>query len=124
MSALFWGALADATVVAHLGWILFLLLGAILGRRRRWVRWVHLGGLGVALLLTAAGWLCPLTHLEVWLRGRAGGYEGSFIGHYAERLVYLEVPRGAVLAGAIALAAASLAVYGHAAGRSRKEGTG
>lgn len=108
------GILADLTVVAHLGWILFLVFGVVFGRRCRWVRLVHLAGLGFAVLLTASGRFCPLTYLEVWLRDRAagpGGYRGSFIGYYAERLVYLEVPRGVVLAGACLILAVSLLAY-------------
>jgi hypothetical protein len=109
-----YGILAELTVVAHLGWILFLVLGALLGRRLRWIRRLHLAGLGFAVLLTALGWICPLTHLEVWLWQRAGaggGYRGSFIGHYAERLVYLQVPRAAVLAGTCLVLAATLLAY-------------
>jgi len=105
--------LADAVVVLHLGWILFLVFGAAVGVRCRAVRWVHLGALAFAGVLTARGGICPLTHLETWLRERAGGagYPGTFVGHYAERLVYLEVPRAAVLIGVGAVAAASVAVY-------------
>jgi hypothetical protein len=109
-----YGALAELTVVVHLGWILFLVFGVLLGRRFRWVRRLHLAGLGFAVMLTAFGWFCPLTHLEVWLRQQAAGhvgYRGSFIGHYANRLVYLDVPREAVLAGAIVLVLGSLAAY-------------
>ncbi len=108
-----YGALAEATVVVHLGWILFLIVGAIPGRRWRWVRWLHLGGLAFAIVLTARGWLCPLTHLEAWLRDRAGqgAYEETFIGHYAEKLVYLQVSRSAVLAGTAALAVLTILIY-------------
>ncbi|MHB8765302.1 MAG: DUF2784 domain-containing protein [Deferrisomatales bacterium] len=103
-------SLADAVVVLHLGWIAFLVLGAVPGRRVRWVRRLHLAALGFALTLTAAGWICPLTHLEVWLRGRHG-YAGTFVGHYAARLVYPEVSRGLVLAGAVLVTVLSLLVY-------------
>ncbi len=108
------GLAADAVVVLHLGWILFLIFGALIGRRVRWVRWLHLGGLGFAGVLTARGGICPLTHLEGWLRGRAGGsaYVGTFLGHYAERLVYLEVSRETVLLGLLVVVLGSAAAYG------------
>ncbi len=116
-----WSLLADAVVGLHAGWLLFLIFGALLGRRVRWVRRLHLAGLALALVLTAGGWLCPLTHLEVWLREQGGsaGYPGSFVGHYAERLVYAPVPRPVVLAGALAVAIFSLLAYRHPRRRTR-----
>ncbi|MDF1553788.1 MAG: DUF2784 domain-containing protein [Deferrisomatales bacterium] len=110
-------------VVVHLAWILFLVFGAVAGRRWTWVKWVHLAALAFAVVLTAGGWICPLTHLEVWLRrgvpGARGSYPGAFLGHYAERLVYLDVPRWAVLVAAIGIAGGSVWVY---AGGSRRVG--
>src|SRR3990172_1056576 len=91
---------ADLVVVIHLAWILFLILGALVGRYVVWVKRLHIGGLAFSLLLQVFSWYCPLTYLEVWLRARHDpslSYTGSFIAFYAERLVYLEVPREAVL---------------------------
>lgn len=105
---------ADATVILHLFWILFLIFGAWPGRRIAWVRWTHLGGLAFSLLMQVFSWDCPLTDLELWLRSRSGGtddYAGSFIAHYAERWVYMEVPAGWLLAGTIGVAAASFWIY-------------
>lgn len=117
-----WVWLADAVVTLHLLWICFLVAGALVGRRVGWVRWLHLASLGFAILLTARGWICPLTHLEVWLRRRGGtpGYAGTFIGQYAERLVYLEVPRSVVLGGAVLVAAVSVVAYGWPQSRERR----
>jgi len=116
-----WSLLADAVVGLHAAWLLFLIFGALLGRRVRWVRRLHVAGLALALVLTAAGWLCPLTHLEVWLRGRggSGAYSETFVGHYAERLVYAPVPRPVVLAGALAVTIFSLLAYRHPRRRGR-----
>lgn len=86
--------LADLTVLAHLLWILFLITGALWGRRHRFVQISHLSGLAFALVLQVLGWHCPLTHLEAWLRARHNPeltYSGSFIIHYVERLIYLEI---------------------------------
>jgi hypothetical protein len=95
---------ADFVVLVHLGWIIFLILGALPGRRILWIRWLHIGGLVFSLLLQVSGWYCPLTYLEAWLRTRhspTASYAGSFISHYAEEIVYLDVPRPAVWAGTI-----------------------
>ena len=92
--------LADIVVVVHFFWILFLFLGAFWGRKSKAVRIVHLSGLFFALFIQVFGWYCPLTHLEVWLRSNHDptlAYTGSFIVHYAERIVYLELPRQLIL---------------------------
>ncbi len=106
--------LADAVVVFHLLWIVFLIFGALLGRRIPWVKWLHLGSLAYSLALQTFHWVCPLTHVEVWLRRAddpAGAYAGGFIAHYAQRLVYAPVP-GALLFGAtLLIVALTLWVY-------------
>jgi hypothetical protein len=85
---------ADLVVFIHLVWILFLIFGVLIGRRIRWVMWTHLGGLGFSIVLQIVSAVCPLTYLEVWLRERHDpelAYPGSFITHYVEELVYLQV---------------------------------
>ena len=112
MKTLFLAA-ADAVVVLHLFWILFLILGALPGSRWRWVKWTHLAALAFSIALQAFGWICPLTNLEVWLRklGGAQPYEGTFIRQYVEQIVYAEIPRGALLAGTLIVVALSLRLY-------------
>ncbi len=90
-----WKLAADAVVVIHLLWILFIIAGALIGRRIAWVKWVHVGALIFGVLLQVFHWICPLTHFEYWLRLQHDpslAYTGDFIAHYAERLVYLRVP--------------------------------
>jgi len=111
---MFYQTLADIVVVVHLGWILFLIFGAIPGRRWRWVRWLHLGALAFSVALQSCSWICPLTYLEVWLRALAGNveaYHSGFITHYAERLVYARLPRRAELGATIIIGVASLWAY-------------
>lgn len=113
-----WHLLADLVVGLHLLWILFLILGAFPGRRRRWVRVLHLGALTFSLALQLCGWICPLTGLEVWLRARgdpASGYAGDFLAHYAESLVYLRLPPALVLAATALIASLSVWAYWPAA---------
>lgn len=112
MKTLFLAA-ADAVVLLHLLWIVFLILGAFPGRRRAWVKWTHLGALAYSIALQGFGWICPLTHLEAGLRrlGGAQPYEGTFIRHYLEQLVYAEIPRAALFAGTLIVVALSLWLY-------------
>ena len=97
---------ADFVVLVHFLWILFLIFGALLGVRNKAIKTIHLSGLLFAILIQIFGWYCPLTHLEFWLRSRHNpsiAYAGSFIVHYMERLVYLEISQTGVLLATIGL---------------------
>ncbi len=82
--------LADAVMVLHFGFILFVGLGALLVLWRKWTAWIHLPCVLYGAAISFYGWTCPLTPLEQTLRRSAGsaGYSGSFIEHYLGRLIY------------------------------------
>jgi hypothetical protein len=84
------GALADAVVVVHFAFVLFVLFGGLLVLRWRWVRWLLLPAAAWGAMIVFAGWTCPLTPLEKWLRreGNLGGYEGGFVEHYILPVLY------------------------------------
>ena len=86
--------LADIVVIIHFLWILFLIFGAFPGVRNKAVKSFHISGLVFAFVMQIFGWYCPLTHLEVWLRAKHDPsltYAGSFIIHYLEGLIYVEI---------------------------------
>jgi hypothetical protein len=67
--------------------------------RWRWVngcrfRVAHVAAIGVVVLQSWLGQLCPLTLLESWLRTKAGQapYAQSFVEHWVQRLIYVEAP--------------------------------
>ena len=82
--------LADLTVVVHLAFVLFVVLGGLLVLRWKWLAWLHLPAAVWGALIEFAGWICPLTYLENDLRQRAGGagYEGGFVEHYLIPVLY------------------------------------
>jgi hypothetical protein len=82
--------LADATVVLHLGFVLFVVFGGLLVARWPWVAWLHLPAAGWGVWVELAGWTCPLTPLENWLRQRGGGptYASPFVEHYVLPVLY------------------------------------
>ena len=85
--------LADALLILHFLWIIFLILGLPVGLyfKMRRLRIVHAFGLLFALALQIGGMLCPLTIWEEKLRLHQQpdfSYGGSFIIAYIERLVY------------------------------------
>lgn len=109
-----YGILADVVVTVHLLWVVFLVFGAFPGVRWKAVKIIHVSGLALAMSIQAFDWYCPLTDLEVWLRSRQGpsaAYSGSFIAHYAEKLLYLDVPHGLILAGTVVVVVLNAWVY-------------
>ncbi len=58
-----WKLAADLVVVIHLLWILFIIFGALIGRRIIWVKWLHIGALAFSVVLQIFQWICPLTYL-------------------------------------------------------------
>lgn len=84
--------LADAVLVAHLGFVLFVVFGGLLVLR--WPRgaWLHLPAAIWGVAIEYAGWICPLTPLENALRVRAGqdGYQGDFVARYLLPVIYPE----------------------------------
>ncbi|HYA86351.1 MAG TPA: DUF2784 domain-containing protein [Nitrospirota bacterium] len=106
--------LADIVVLAHLLWILFLIGAAYLGRKNRVVMMVQGAGLVFAIASQTFGWYCPLTYLEVWLREKqstACAYPGSFIAHYAEQLVYLDISPTLIFILTVVLIIANVWIY-------------
>ena len=86
--------LADIVVLIHFLWILFLIFGAFLGVGNKAIKIIHISGLVFAFVIQIFGWYCPLTDLEVWLRSKHDpslAYAGSFIIHYVEGLIYIEI---------------------------------
>jgi len=85
-----WSLLADALVVLHFAFTLFISLGAFLTWRWPRVAWVHLPALAWGFWIEASGAICPLTPLENYFRNRGGaaGYAGDFLPHYLAAVLY------------------------------------
>jgi multisubunit Na+/H+ antiporter MnhB subunit len=96
--------LADVVVVAHaayigfvLGAMLLILLGMALRWswiRNFWFRTTHFAMIAVVVAQSLIRVTCPLTTLEKYFRHRAGEatYPGSFIGHWADELIFYHGP--------------------------------
>ena len=95
---------ADAILLVHVLFVLFILFGLVLiylGRWRGW-RWVrhfwfrvaHLAAIGYVVAQAWLGEICPLTIWETDLRLRAGDatYDGAFIAHWLQTLLYYQAP--------------------------------
>ena len=95
---------ADALLLAHVLFVLFVVLGLLLvfaGWRRSW-SWVrnpwfrvaHLAAVAVVVLQSWLGVICPLTTWEMALRAKAGDtvYGGTFIAHWLGEFLYWDAP--------------------------------
>ncbi len=95
---------ADGVLLVHLLFVIFVVFGlfiVLLGGtcgwcwvRNPWFRTTHLVCIGVVVIQSWLGILCPLTVWEMALRDKAGAasYTGSFIAHWVERLLYYQAP--------------------------------
>jgi hypothetical protein len=103
--------LADAVVILHICFVLFVVCGGLLVRRRRWIAWAHIPAAVWGVFIEYSGWICPLTPLENAFRERAGegAYSGDFIGHYALPLLY---PENLTRTAQAVLGSAALALNG------------
>ncbi|OHB79136.1 MAG: hypothetical protein A2W31_15185 [Planctomycetes bacterium RBG_16_64_10] len=114
-SALVARFVADALVVLHLGFILFVVLGGLLVLPWQRIAWVHLPCAVWGVLIELGGWVCPLTVFENQLRhaGGSAGYAGGFVDHYLVPVVYpAALTRGLqVSLGAVAIAV-NVVIYG------------
>ena len=82
--------LADAVLIIHLAFIVFVALGGLLVLHWPRLAWLHLPAMAWGAWIEFSGWICPLTPLEVGLRARGGEatYTGGFIEHYVTGLIY------------------------------------
>ena len=95
---------ADLMLFSHVlfvAFVVFSLFLIIVGRlagwswvRNPWFRYVHLAAIGVVVLQSWLGIVCPLTTWEMALRERAGDavYSGTFIAHWLQSILYYRAP--------------------------------
>jgi Protein of Unknown function (DUF2784) len=108
-----YSTMAAGVLMLHLLFILWVIFGVVLAHRRPLLRWLHVASLIWGILIEVFPWSCPLTVLENWLEARAGvaAYQGGFILHYLDALVYPDVSvLGLTIAG-ILVCAVNLGYY-------------
>jgi hypothetical protein len=93
-------ALADAILVAHAAFVLFVVgglvatwIGLALGlafARNPWFRYLHLAAIAFVVLESLLGTMCPLTVWEYQLRGEQS--EAGFIQRWVHALLFWSWP--------------------------------
>jgi hypothetical protein len=106
-------ALADVVLFLHGLFIAWVAVGVLFTRNRPVLRWLHIASLCWGIAVEALPWMCPLTLLENWLEGRAGvePYQGGFLLHYLDKLVYPDIPVVWLTVAAVVVCAANLGFY-------------
>ncbi len=117
---------ADAVLLLHLSFILFVLLGGLLVAWKRGFVLLHIPVIVWGVFVELTGRPCPLTFWENLLRRLAGdaGYEAGFIEHYLLPLIYpawLSIPVQYELAAIVLLV--NLLIYGWLLWRRRRHST-
>lgn len=108
--------LADGAAVAHFAFVVFVVLGGLLALRWPKVAYLHLPAAIWGAAIEFAGWICPLTPLENWLRRQAGnaGYSGGFVEHYILPILYPSgLSRNIQLLLGFLVIAVNLGIYGY-----------
>ena len=108
--------LADAVLLVHLGFIVFVVAGGLFLFRWPRLPWLHLPAVVWGVTIEICGCICPLTPLENRLRqwGGEAGYTGGFVDHYLLPIIYpAGLTREWQIALGLGLAALNLAAYGY-----------
>jgi len=84
--------MAEALVLLHFLFILFVAGGGLLVIRWPRLAFVHLPAAIWGAVVEIAGWICPLTPLENHFRrlGSHTSYQGDFLAQYLRLLIYPE----------------------------------
>ena len=103
----------------HALFILCVVFGAVLTRSRPTLRWPHIISLLWGNFTERMPWPCPLTLLENWREQKAGvePYQGGFLLHYMDKLVYPDISATALTVAGVLVCAFNLAAYGRRAWR-------
>ncbi|MFC1857972.1 DUF2784 domain-containing protein [Thermodesulfobacteriota bacterium] len=82
--------LADITILLHFAFLIFAVFGGILVFWWPRVLWLHLPAVIWAVIVEAAGWICPITYLEDWLLIKGGWTvdSGGFVEDYIVPVLY------------------------------------
>ena len=81
---------ADAVVLVHFAFVVFVVVGGVLALRWPKVLWLHVPSVLYSVWIIVFSITCPLTLLERDLRERGGRdrYDESFIERYVEGVLY------------------------------------
>jgi hypothetical protein len=106
-------AIAILILAVHLTWLALVIIGAIWTRGRPFWSAVHISALLWGIAVEAGPWPCPLTLAEQYFENQAGfaAYQGSFLLHYLDAIVYPNLPAWLITVAGVAVCVFNLAIY-------------
>ncbi len=109
----FYLAMADGVLFAHLTFVAWVIFGSLFTRRRPWLAWVHVATIVYGMIAETTALICPLTLAENWCEARAGvvPYNGPFLLHCLDAVVYPNVPATLLVVIAVAVCVFNLGIY-------------
>lgn len=104
---------AILVLTSHLLWIVLLIVGALFTRGRPLWSTLHILALIWGIVVEVGPWPCPLTLAEQYFEAGAGlaAYQGSFLLHTLDALVYPNLPGWLVTVFGVSVCVFNLGVY-------------
>jgi hypothetical protein len=105
--------IAIAILSAHVLWIVAVIFGALFTRGRPVWSALHILSLIWGIIVEVGPWPCPFTLAEQYLKARAGiqAYQGSFLLHYIDKIVYPNIPWWVIATVGASICALNLGIY-------------
>jgi Protein of Unknown function (DUF2784) len=106
-------ALADAVLLIHLAFMVWVMFGALVTRARAWLAALHILSVVYGIVAELGPWPCPLTLAENFFEARAGlvPYQGPFVLHYLDAIVYPNLPAALIVTSGVLVCFINLLVY-------------
>ncbi|MCG6970184.1 MAG: DUF2784 domain-containing protein [Gammaproteobacteria bacterium] len=107
--------LADALVVLHMLFVVFVVCGGFLALKLLKILYFHIPAVVWGVYIEFSGGICPLTPLENWLRIQSGqqGYAGGFIERHIIPVLYpINLTRDAQMILGLAALLINVLAYG------------
>ena len=104
---------AILVLLVHLLWIALVIFGALFTRGRPFWTTLHILALLWGIAVEAGPWPCPLTLAEQYFEAGAGipAFQGSFLAHTLDAIVYPDVPDWLITVIGVAVCAFNLGIY-------------
>ncbi len=106
--------LATLVLFLHLLWLALVIFGALWTRGRPVWTTLHIPTLVWGVVVEVSPWPCPLTLIENYFESRAGiePYQGGFLMHYLDAIVYPHLPGWVLTFAGVAVCLFNLGIYG------------